>query len=345
MTGWAGLFKRTARLKADPAVRWFGKLPSYADYYSSSGDEDWAVEFNEWVLKGFEIYHARCLSQPAPPQAACCNSAAGCSNPSVVTRPAPATSGRRLPISGCILRLPSGMTVLCSVQDYGGDMRGRPFPLCFYAGIPTSTWAGPTSGRLSPAIRAVEQLNRLSREVIRFFKVPGNFEAVFGGRKLDFDGLAEGDDGWRGAARALPVDRWFESMRAVSPADSLQDWLGRVYSWGQRIRSLESESFEPTFWLPLAGDLPIEVQAAGWLHWLGSRMEIEKRALSLIWRQETSPSLIVIARPVVPEDFLLLAPAAGLPHYVDAAGGGEIEGSKTESDAPTPVSWDDFACS
>ena len=50
---WTNLFKsRGGKAKADPRIRWFGKLPTYPDYYSSPADEEWAVEFNDWVLKG-----------------------------------------------------------------------------------------------------------------------------------------------------------------------------------------------------------------------------------------------------------------------------------------------------
>ena len=55
---WTDLFKKS-RLKTDPRIRWFGKLPTYPDYYSSPADEDWVVEFNDFVLKGFEIYQQR----------------------------------------------------------------------------------------------------------------------------------------------------------------------------------------------------------------------------------------------------------------------------------------------
>ena len=37
------LFKsKTGKLKSDPRIRWFGKLPTYPDYYSSTADEAWA---------------------------------------------------------------------------------------------------------------------------------------------------------------------------------------------------------------------------------------------------------------------------------------------------------------
>ena len=38
------LFKsKASKLRADPRIRWFGKLPTYPDYYSSHADEEWAV--------------------------------------------------------------------------------------------------------------------------------------------------------------------------------------------------------------------------------------------------------------------------------------------------------------
>src|SRR5262245_56522689 len=121
--GWTDLFKskKSVDLKPDPRIRWFGKLPTYADYYTFPSDVDWATEFNEWVLKGYEIYHSRQ------------NSSTGDGN----NRP----TDSRLPLSGCVLRLPkSGMTVFASIQDYGGDMRGRHFPISFYTAYPSGNW-------------------------------------------------------------------------------------------------------------------------------------------------------------------------------------------------------------
>ena len=58
--GWTDLFKsKSARQNPDPQIRWFGKLPTYPDYYSSKADEAWAVEFNSWVLKGYERFIGR----------------------------------------------------------------------------------------------------------------------------------------------------------------------------------------------------------------------------------------------------------------------------------------------
>ena len=61
--GWKEIFKSKA--KPDPRIRWFGKLPTYADYYRSPADEDWAVEFNDWILRGYEIYHNGEKERPA----------------------------------------------------------------------------------------------------------------------------------------------------------------------------------------------------------------------------------------------------------------------------------------
>ncbi|MBN2559716.1 MAG: hypothetical protein JXQ75_02135, partial [Phycisphaerae bacterium] len=122
---WTNLFKskKGPNLTPDPRLRWFGKLPTYADYYNSTADEAWTREFNDWILDGYEIYYRRLKSAEAD-------------------EPRGGNGGkRRLPISACVIRLPkSGMTVLASVQDYGGDMRGRPFPISFYVAVPSEEW-------------------------------------------------------------------------------------------------------------------------------------------------------------------------------------------------------------
>ena len=134
--GWTDLFKSKAgKLKPDPKIRWFGKLPTYPDYYSSPADEAWAVEFNDWVMKGFELYRNRCAGNR--------------------------DAHSRMPLCCCALRLPkSGMTVFASILDFGGDMRGRPFPVCFYAGLPAPHWPGPTSDTLVGATRVMRDLLR-----------------------------------------------------------------------------------------------------------------------------------------------------------------------------------------
>ena len=185
---WTNLFKSKSKLKPDPRVRWFGKLPTYPDYYSSQKDEDWVVEFNDWILKGFEIYQSRLRSQ--------------------------GVSVARLPVSGCAVRLPNtGMTVFASFLDYGGDMQGRPFPLSFYSGVPTSCWPGPTSDRLVDATGVIRELLMLRRHVPRFINSPGRFESTFGDRTVDlgnFDELGS-DASWVTSAGALiigPVVSW-----------------------------------------------------------------------------------------------------------------------------------------
>ena len=114
------------------------------------------------------------------------------------------------------LRLPkSQMTVFTSIHDYGGDMRGRPFPLCFYVGLPTALWPGPTSGRITAALRLLADLTRLRDQIVRFFNAPGRFEAVFGGREFELSELeAESqDDSWAQSARQLPFAEWFREAR------------------------------------------------------------------------------------------------------------------------------------
>src|SRR5262249_31080463 len=64
--GWTDLFKsKSAKLKPDGALRWFGKLSTCRDYFNSKVDEEWAAEFNDWVMKGYERYHAQGAAHPA----------------------------------------------------------------------------------------------------------------------------------------------------------------------------------------------------------------------------------------------------------------------------------------
>ena len=333
--GWKDLFKSKAeKAKPDPRLRWFGKLPTYADYYSSATDEDWAVDFNDWILKGCELFF---------------------------DRQGTGKQDRRVPSSVCILRLPTfPMTILASVQDYGGDMRGRPFPHIFYVGVPTVSWPGPTSAGVLPAMRVLRDLLVLRDEVDHFFNAPGRFEARFGGREVDLSGLDAdvSDDSWLPAAQKLPLPQWFESAKGGLKTDDMAKWCETMLAWGDNIATLEADEFGPTFRFPLVTGIPSEVQVAGWLRWLESRMNLKERYLSLLMSADPAGStghLSVVARELVGEDFLLLTPKAGSLSYVDdasALGGApttesEQTDAEPESPAPadsvqTPATWAEF---
>lgn len=330
--GWSDLFRsKSSRLEPDPRLRWFGKLPTYADYYSSATDVDWAVEFHDWLLKGVELHLSRAIGS------------------------------RRVPSALLMVRLPKGkMTVFATLQDYGGDMRGRPFPLVFYTAVPTALWPGPTSDAIPAAVRVFEILGKQWDRVSRFFNAPGRFEAVFGGQELNLDELASAtqDGAWAAVARRLSLEQWFEAARPGREDTKLADWVSLVARWGQSIAQLESEEFEPTLRFPLAPTLPLEVQIAGWMRWLERRMAVEKRALSLLVTPDEGGSqarLNVVARELVADDFLLLTAAGASLSYVDdlcrvaerPTGTGESEPATAAEVvpmvAPTPVgTWADL---
>ncbi len=341
---WTDLFKSKAgKPKPDPRIRWFGKLPTYPDYYSSPADEGWAVEFNDWVLKGFERYRSRRSSTGA---------AVG-----------------RLPVSGCAIRLPkSGMTVFASILDFGGDLRGRPFPMCFYAGVPTSQWPGPTSDRLLGASRVIRDLVALRREVTRFLNSPGRFEAMFGGREVnlaDIDAQST-DTSWLVAAKNVGLEDWFEGVQIGMKVKERGAWVRLALAWGDNLADHESKTFEPTLRFPLAMRLSLDAQIAGWTRWLESRMDLKHRRVSFVvsgeWEDQVG-HLTVIAREVVSDDFLLLTPLAETLPYLDdlsrvepasvpashptGSDAGPTPQPASESAAPSPGSagnWVDFVC-
>ncbi|MHC4094135.1 MAG: hypothetical protein ACYSVY_28315 [Planctomycetota bacterium] len=330
---WTSLFKsRSSKLKPDPRVRWFGKLPTYADYYSSKTDASWAVEFNDWVIKAYQMYRTRLTGMDH--------------------------KDRRLPICACVIRLPeSEMTVFSSVQDYGGDMRGRPFPLCFYVAVPTAQWPGPTSDHLAAAARAVRDLTALRREVPRFLNSPGPFEAIFGEREVDLSGMdgQSQDDSWMERARKLSLADWFEGAKSGLKIKDPAAWLGYVAHWGDKLASLESKTFEPTLRLPLSAGVPSDLQMAGWLRWLESRMDLSRRSLSLMISGDLATStgqLSVIAREVEPQDFLLMTTAAETLAYVDDLSAASLDKDASAQNGEAPLggvpalepsgSWADF---
>ncbi len=301
-----GLTQKAAELQVDPRLRWFGKLPTYADYYSSPVDEEWTQEFHDWILQGYEVYHRRRENDPP------------------ASPPTGGGAGRRsLPSGECMIRLPkSGMTVLASIEDYGGDMRGRQFPLCFYVGIPSAQWPGPTSEQMAPTARVVRDLMALRQEVIRFCNSPGHFDSIFAGRELDLSGVDADcrDDTWLTEARGIAIADWFARVKDGMKEKDPDCWFRLARQWGRCIAENESDSFEPTLCFPITRSLSLDAQLAGWMRWLEHLMDLRRRSLSLMVGSGSSGTdgrLTVIARQIVPEDFLLMTPLSGTLSYLD----------------------------
>ena len=298
--GWRDLFKSKSIVipKPDPRLRWFGKLPTYGDYYTSALPGDWAPGFNDWIIKGYEQYLIRSHDLGIKPP--------------------------RLPRSLFVLRLPKGEhTVIGLLDDYGGDNRGRSFPICFYVAAPTVYLPGPTSANLGVAKPVFDDLLALERDIANFFRVPGRFDSAFGGRELrlpDF-ASAEADTSWKDVAGELSLNDWLTRADGKL-ADPTGRWFERVRQFGRGIveYAQSQEDFEPTLRFPLVADMPALTQACAWLRWLERRMPMEERYASLFIPVVTSAPgarMTVIARAPVPEDFQLLADKIEAPAYVD----------------------------
>ncbi len=320
--GWTDIFKsKASESQVDGRVRWFGKLPTYPDYYTSAGDDEWCLEFNDWILKGFEIYKGRA------------DQAGG--------------SRSLLPLSVCAARLAeSEMTVLAAILDFGGDMRGRPFPMCFYVGLPTAALSGPTDRTVGGVMATLERLLAMRRDVSRFLNSPGKFEHSFGERELDLSWLEspDGDDAWLRQAREVPFRTWFGGVQDGLKTKEEQAWLGQVSRRGESIRSLASGAFDVTLRFPVTGSLASATQVAGWLRWLGSRASLQKRAFSLFVSNGWDNAigwLGVVMRPLLEEDFLLMTPAHKTLGYVDDVDGGATDEAPS-ADVATPERWVDF---
>jgi len=322
---------KAQKLKLDPRIRWFGKLPNYPDYYNSGTDEDWTVEFSDWVLKGFELYRSRLAG-------------AG-------------SSRERLPVAACAIRLPrSRMTAFVSVLDYGGDLRGRPFPMCFYVGVPTAHWPGPTSDRVVPASRIIRDLMALRREVTRFLNSPGRFEAVFGNREVDLAGLGDGssDESWLSAGKRMPFADWLGKARGGLAAGDWEAWERAVGCWGDKLAKHSGDKFEATVVLPLVMGPYVDAQIAGWIHWLERRFDLRRKSLSLVVLGDPdaeSGFLAVIARELVADDFLLLTTLGRSLPYVEDLTGIKVDPSPAAAPdqpdgipvgSPPPATWTDF---
>lgn len=298
--GWRDLFKSKSIVipKPDPRLRWFGKLPTYGDYYTSALPGDWALQFNDWIIKGYEQYLIRSQELGSKPA--------------------------KLPRSLFVLRMPRGEhTVIGLMDDYGGDNRGRTFPICFYVSAPTVHFPGPTSATLGVIKPVFEDLLALEKDIANFFRVPGRFDSVFGGRELRLPELpsAAPDASWKDAAGEISLGDWLGRANGKL-TDPTGRWFERVRNFGRGIveYAQTQEDFEPTLRFPLVADIPPLTQACAWLRWLERRMPMEERYVSLCIPVNTAAptaKMTIVARPPVPEDFQLLADKIDAPAYVD----------------------------
>ncbi len=289
-------------LKPDPQLRWFGKLPTYADYYRTQGDEAWTVELTDWMLKGFELYCGRQSGEGHRPV--------------------------RLTNAVCLLRLPeSKMTALAAFFDFGGDTRGRPFPMCFYVGVPTEQYPGPSLNGLAGALKVLGDLRELRRDVELFTASNSSIDDVFGSRVFDLsildansDANSKSADIWAGADQIQWSD-WFERIKPMLRVKETTSWLDLVESFGANLIERESGAFEPTVGFPIADRTPFEIQVVGWIRWLGHRLDLSRRSLSLIVSGDLDQgpgSLTVVTHDLIPEDFLLMTSQESSLSYLDS---------------------------
>ncbi|MBN2563426.1 MAG: hypothetical protein JXQ75_21100, partial [Phycisphaerae bacterium] len=183
-------------------------------------------------------------------------------------------------------------------------------------------WPGPTSDRLAGASRVGRDLTALRDDVVRFLNTPGQFEAIFGERTIDVGGIdAESRDAsWVEGARAISLADWFDRAKGMLQVEEPEAWFRLAEAWGRNIATNDSETFEATLRFPLVGGFDQEVQTAGWVRWLETRMDLEHRFLSLVVSSDLGAvggHLTVIAREILPDDFLLMTPLSGSLAYVD----------------------------
>ena len=150
----------------------------------------------------------------------------------------------------------------------------------------------------------------------------------------------------------MALGDWFRSAGPCLQVDEPQTWVQLVSAWGDTIAKLESEEFGPTLRFPLAMALPFEPQVAGWIRWIERRINVPERYLSLFVAKDAAGGnghLTVVARDIVPEDFLLLTSLGGTLNYVDdlcalaeAPAGGPSAGASMASDVHAPETWAEF---
>jgi len=341
------LFRR--KPKPDPLIRWYGKLPAYGDYYDSGSGEEWISEFTQkWLMNGYQAYESRRRNAQPPADDHEHHHAS------------------RLPSCTCLLRLPqSGMTVLGSCLDFGGDMVGRKFPLCFFVGAPTADLPRLHGGTALPFLSILNQLLGLSRRVVRFLNDPGvkgpeQFRTEFADQEVNLDAVsAAPTDAWIERAKSIRMADWYAATGSTLGSPDLDAWLRRARRWGEMLAQGDSPGFKAVLSFPLAPErapglprIDRDLQVVGWVRWLEGRVDLKNRPTSLVITDEPAPAcsrLTVVLGELAADDFLLLTPLAPhLDHVDDLAAVREDPSAETQppaSDTPTATSvatWADF---
>lgn len=283
-----------APANVDATLRWFGKLPSYADYLVPAEQPPWAREFDEWLIAGAARYHE--LPQHS--------------------------NGSKMPESRGVLRLAkSGVAVCYAHSDHGGDSRGRDFGFCFFCGAADQGLASP-SAAVADNLAAIGLLGSAQRELRETAKtsteISGHFSSLGrrGGRAASAP-MAE-------RLQTVVWDEWFEEVRSQVDAGSAAEWVGRLSQFGRTIAASDGAKFETHVRFPISATREWEAQAFGWAKWLEQRLREPARAWSWVCAtpaaNQAPASWTVLGRAVLAEDYLLLTPAAEALAYIDHAG-------------------------
>jgi hypothetical protein len=219
-------------------------------------------------------------------------------------------------------------------------------------------------GQIASAARVLRDLSALRSDVVHFMRFPGRFEQTFSDRTIDLECLSgEGaNDDWLKEVEGVTLAEWFNQAGGRLAEETPDVWYALADAWGRNIEAHDSEEFQPTFRFPLVAGLRRDAQVAAWLCWLGRRMQLAGRLLSLVCsgdpasiaaaEPDVGGDLTVLARETVQEDFLLLTPLAETLSYVDdlsrvevaepekdrAPDGKGVNGGQVSLDA----SWADF---
>ena len=235
--------------------------------------------------------------------------------------------------------------------DYGGDSKGRAFPLLFYVALPTHALPGPTSGTLCAIWSILGKLGQLHQEMGLLIEASGNVESLLTPQAIDLARLAESteDATWSQAAGQLLLSDWFAGVSEQLTITDEAEWFRAAHRWGGTIASLEGDTFEATLRFPISTAGSAQIQGAGWLRWLESRMNLGRRRLSLVVSADPphrAGHLVVVARPLVSEDFFLATPACESLAYVDDLARVAPSSGSDADPPPTPLSesstWLDF---
>ncbi len=285
----------------DPLLRAYGKLPFYAEYRRLELAPGTPTQFSQWMDAG------RLAWAKSPTKLA----------------------GGATRATRALLTLPDSRELVPVAIWDSRDSLGRVFPFAFFVTCASEQLGPDTLTRFVAACELQRSFTRVHAELISLAN-GGDFYRHFQKRSVSLPSDSSAATRLRERATQLSAAEWLTAL-GLDDAGEVA-WQAALARRRERWLAQPELAEDLALSLPLAGNQPLEPQAALWLMWLEGVIGRLSRGVSLILPAEDSRTpqrLHVIARKLLPDDFQLLTTDDAGFGYVEYLGPPPRDGSFT----------------